>query len=152
MTVKVSVKARFVYNGKEYGSLEELPEDVREAYRVATAGSRSGVPAARGSRSKIVFNGVEYESVDAMPAEERRMYESALAMARSGHLAPVSGAGGSGGAATAGIGGQPAHVVTAAPIEPGSGAGRRAPVALVLGLLLLLMLLGLYLYTVAGAR
>ncbi len=149
MTVKVSVKARFVYNGKVYGSLEELPEQVREAYRQAAAGTPSGAP---GSRAKVVFNGVEYESIDAMPAEERRMYESALAMARSGHLAPPSGAGGSGGAAAAGIGEEPAHVVTAAPIEPGSGAGRRAPLALVLGLLLLLMLLGLYLYTAVGAR
>ncbi|HVN76652.1 MAG TPA: hypothetical protein VMT19_10075 [Thermoanaerobaculaceae bacterium] len=148
MTVKVTVKGRFVYNGKVYGSLEELPEHVREAYEKA-AGSPGGFPAGSAVARKIVFNGVEYDSPDAMPAEERRLYESALAMARSGHLVP----GGEPGrperlSETA----APTVPVSAAPIEPGSSGARRVPVALVLGLALLLLLLGFYLYTAAAPK
>ncbi len=153
MTVKVSVKSRFVFNGKEYGSLEELPERVREAYRKAATGAPSGIAGVPGGGARVVFNGVGYESVDAMPAEERAVYEGALAMARGGHLTPAAGAVGSGGAVAAGPDGVPVQVVSAAPIEPGGAAGgRRAPVALVLGLMILLMVLGFYLYTAVAPK
>ena len=150
MTVKISVKGRFVFNGKVYGSLEELPEHVQDAYRKAAAGSPAG--SLPGLKVKVIFNGVEYDSADAMPAEERRLYEDALAMARSGHLAPAStpdqGVGGAGPVP----GEEPGALVSAAPIEPGSAGARRAPIALVLGLMLLLTLLGFYLYTSAAPK
>ena len=154
MTVKVSVKGRFVYNGKAYGSLEELPENVREAYEKAMAGSASGVPgSAPAATLKIVFNGTEYESLDAMPADQRRLYENAIAAVRAGHFL---GAGGStlqgGRGAEQGAGTVPSSPITAAPIEPGGAKSRATPLALVLGLALLLLLLGYYLYTSAAPR
>jgi len=145
MTIKVSVKGRFVYNGKAYGSLEELPEHVREAYANATTGGSGGeAEAAGGGRVKVLFNGTEYESLEAMPPEVRRLYEDALVALRSGHL-PAGG-----GPAQAVRGARQEGPLTAAPIEPGRGASR--PLALVFGLALLVLLLGYLLYTFAAAR
>jgi len=39
--VKVDVKKKFVVNGKEYNSLDELPEDVRAAYETALAARKA---------------------------------------------------------------------------------------------------------------
>ena len=154
MTIKVSVKGRFVYNGKVYGSLEELPEHVREAYEKATAGAAPGVGGgAPGARVKVVFNGTEYESVDAMPPEARRLYEDAIGAMQSGHLGEAGAAGlPEGRSAEPGGGAVQAMPVTAAPIEPGGAASRSNPLAIVIGLALLLMLLGFYLYHSAAAR
>lgn len=80
MGVKVTVKTRFKVNGKEYGSLEELPPDIRDAYEKAMA-AKGGGPLAGGApgSAKVTFNGREYASLDEMPPEERRMYEEFLA-------------------------------------------------------------------------
>ncbi len=150
MAIKVSVKSRFVVNGKEYGSVDELPEHVRDAYRKATSGSLAG--SLPGVKVKVTFNGVEYDSADAMPAGERRLYEDAVAMARAGHLVPAAAPDPAVGGASPLRAVDAAQVVSAAPIEPGSAGSRRAPVALVLGLTLLLMLLGFYLYTAAAPK
>jgi len=64
-------------NGHEYGSAEELPEDLRQAYeRAMSAGSGP-------SKVKIVFNGNEYGSVDEMSSDVRRTYEGALAAVKT---------------------------------------------------------------------
>ncbi len=154
MTINVSVKGRFVYNGKMYGSLEELPEHVREAYEKATAGAASGHPGSvPGANVKVVFNGTEYESLDAMPPDERRLYEDTIDAMRSGHLGGAGAAGlPEGRSAEPGGGAVQAMPVTAAPIEPGGATSRSNPLAIVIGLALLLMLLGFYLYHSAAAR
>ncbi len=150
MPINVNVKTRFRYNGKVYDSLEELPEDVRQAYEKATAGSAAGFPGgAPAATAKIVFNGTEYESPDAMPLEVRTLYESVIRAVETGHPQggkepPIAGL-----ASGAGTGAQPGPYVSAAPIEPGSGSSRSTPIALVLGLVVFLLLLGLYLYTSA---
>ena len=79
MSIKFNVKTRIVFNGKEYGSPEELPENVREAYEKAMAG-KSAVQLSAGANVKVVFNGKQYKSVDAMPPEERKLYEDAMAL------------------------------------------------------------------------
>lgn len=35
MATPITVKKRIVYKGREYGSVEELPEEVRRAYEQA---------------------------------------------------------------------------------------------------------------------
>lgn len=80
MGVKMTVRTRFKVNGKEYGSLEELPPDIRDAYEKAMA-TQGGSPLAVGvsGAGKISFNGREYASLDEMPLEERRVFEGAMA-------------------------------------------------------------------------
>jgi len=93
----VSVKRKIVVNGHEYGNVEELPGDLRQAYDRAM----SAMPGS--SKVKIVFNGKEYESKDEMPSDVRRIYEGAIAATKmrfsfqewkSDQKTPISPAGG----------------------------------------------------------
>lgn len=154
MTVKVTVKGRFVYNGKVYGSLEELPENVRQAYVKATTGSAAVHPGSMpGAKIKIVFNGTEYESLDAMPPEERRVYESVIGAVETGHVEAAGGPGGIPGLAPGpSAGTEPAPLISSKPIEPGSAGSRRTPIALALGLALLLFLLAFYLLSSGAGK
>jgi hypothetical protein len=80
VNVKVNVKRKFIVNGKEYGSVEEMPGNIREAYEktvVNKAGLENGnIPSI--TSGKIVFNGQEYASVDLMPADVHQMYETIM--------------------------------------------------------------------------
>ncbi len=153
MTIRVSVKGRFVYNGKEYGSFEELPREAREACEKATAGTApaatGGLPAAK---ARVVFNGIEYESPGAMPSEVRRLYEDAVAAVRSGHFLGVGTATPPGGGAAA-RGPDVAPVpVSAAPIGPGASGSRRTLIVLAAGLALVLALLIALLVSASAGR
>ncbi|HVN32881.1 MAG TPA: hypothetical protein VMT45_12940 [Thermoanaerobaculaceae bacterium] len=129
MTLKVNVKGsinikrRIVVNGKEYSSVEEMPEDIRCAYELAISGAaheahgiHPGV-----AQTRVIFNGQEYESVEEMPEDIRGMYTAAmLAVEAQGSI----GFGGSNvreapplGERTAG-----ALPVSMAPIEVGGGS------------------------------
>ena len=77
MDVKFNVKYKFKVNGKEYGSLEEMPAPIREAYEKAVANSK-GIEHGNISQGKVIFNGQEYENVDAMPADIRQMYDTIM--------------------------------------------------------------------------
>jgi hypothetical protein len=88
MNVKVNVKRKFIVNGKEYGSVEEMPEAIRQAYEkaVANTGSREPGNITSIASSKIVFNGQEYASVDAMPPDVRQMYETVMKTVSEGKI------------------------------------------------------------------
>lgn len=88
MDVKFNVKYKFKVNGKEYGSLDEMPAPIREAYEKTVANSK-GMERANISPGKIVFNGQEYESVNSMPADIRQMYETVMKTVKSGGVATV---------------------------------------------------------------
>jgi hypothetical protein len=80
MKVNVNVKKKFIVNGKEYGSAEEMPENIRAAYEKALqnpqgAAGEGGVKIAAG---KITFNGKEYENEAAMPSDERELYKNIM--------------------------------------------------------------------------
>lgn len=80
MEVKFDLKRKYIVNGKEYGSVEEMPADIRDAYEKAV-GKAQGIQhgnIASMSSEKIVFNGQEYESVNSMPADIRQMYETIM--------------------------------------------------------------------------
>ncbi|MEY2526374.1 MAG: hypothetical protein QOE73_1145 [Verrucomicrobiota bacterium] len=80
--MKFNLKAKIRVNGKEYGSAEEMPAKIREAYTRAigeTALLRSGARLATKLNAKIIFNGVEYSSPGEMPVAERRLYQDTLA-------------------------------------------------------------------------
>jgi len=80
MDIKFDVKRKYVVNGKEYASPEEMPAAICEAYEKAVGkaqgmqhGNISSI-----SSEKIVFNGQEYENVNAMPLDVRQMYETIM--------------------------------------------------------------------------
>jgi hypothetical protein len=151
MKVNMTVKRRIVFNGKEYDSIEELPESVRRTLENATAGSlpSAATGATAGAKVRIMFNGQEYASVDAMPASVRRIYEGALAAVESDGAAGQIGAairvasmaGGTEATSAGGI------AVSATPIEP--GAARPLPWRLILTIaaLVAFILLNFYLVT-----
>jgi hypothetical protein len=88
MDVKFNVKYKFKVNGKEYGSLEEMPAPIRETYEKAVANSKGkelgNIPSV--TAGKIIFNGREYENVDAMPADIRQMYETVMKTVSEGKI------------------------------------------------------------------
>jgi hypothetical protein len=88
MEIKFNVKRKFIVNGKEYGSLEEMPAAIREAYEKAVSKSK-GIEHGNitsVSSEKIVFNGQEYENVNSMPADIRQMYETVMKTVSEGKL------------------------------------------------------------------
>ena len=78
VTLKVNIKKRFRINGREYGSIEEMPEDVRRAYEKAAQGGVLGGNRAAAQPARVVLNGQEYRSVDDMPAAIRQIYEGTM--------------------------------------------------------------------------
>lgn len=84
---------RIVFNGKEYSSVEAMPEEVRRLYEAAMSqladADRDGIPDSleRGGTLNKFFNihhtsitvdGKTYGSVEDMPADVRRVYEEAM--------------------------------------------------------------------------
>jgi hypothetical protein len=68
MKVNVTVKRKLVFNGREYSSVDELPESVRAAYEKAVAGglapeAGAGAP---GGAGRIVVNGQAYADLRAL--------------------------------------------------------------------------------------
>lgn len=91
MDVKFNVKYKFKVNGKEYGSLEEMPPDIREAYEKAVS-KEGAIGHGSISSGKIVFNGQEYESVDSMSTDIRQMYETIMKKVKSGEISATANA------------------------------------------------------------
>lgn len=90
MNININVKRKFKVNGKEYNSIEEMPNDIREAFEKAMASQvDSGHqvnPATM--QTKIIFNGTEYKNIDAMPQDVRQLYEKVLKAAETGAVPP----------------------------------------------------------------
>ena len=82
VNVKVNVNRRIVVNGKEYGSVEELPEGMRQAYGNAVASARLGSGGPGVSRT-VTINGREYAGPGEMEPDVRAIYEKALENARA---------------------------------------------------------------------
>lgn len=96
MNIKVTVNHTLTVNGKEYGSLDEMPEELRRAYERAV-GNAQGVAGLIQRASKIVFQGNEYGTAADMPGDVRKLYELAIAAAkfeksRSTDAGAISGA------------------------------------------------------------
>ncbi|MDD5679252.1 MAG: uroporphyrinogen decarboxylase family protein [Kiritimatiellae bacterium] len=80
MNISIHIKRKFKINGKEYNSLEEMPDDIREKFKqtmASQADSKHPINLTT-TRAKITFNGAEYGSMDAMPQDARQLYEKVL--------------------------------------------------------------------------
>jgi len=88
MNVNVNVKRKFKINGKEYNSIEEMPQDIRNAFEKAIASQAGkGQPVSPTTmQTKIIFNGTEYQNIDAMPQDVRQLYEKVLKAAETGNV------------------------------------------------------------------
>ncbi len=83
MKINVNVNRTYKVNGKEYKSLEEMPEDIRKLFEKAISGEPETLQATHTTtKTKIVFNGQEYDSIDKMPTFARNLYEQALKAAQ----------------------------------------------------------------------
>jgi hypothetical protein len=86
MNLNINIKRNYKVNGKEYNSIEEMPQDIREAFEKAMA-SKPGFSLRLNSaevHAKIKFNGTEYNSIDEMPQDSRHLYENVLKAAETG--------------------------------------------------------------------
>jgi len=66
-------KKPIIVAGKAYGSIEEMPAEVRRVYDLAVASQNE---AAANDSVKIVFNGKEYAGMDSMPEDVRKLYQN----------------------------------------------------------------------------
>lgn len=85
MNININVTRNFKINGKEYHSVEEMPDEIRQVYEKALAlqaGSKQPIHSAV-ARTKIIFNGTEYENMDTMPEDARQLYKKVLKAAES---------------------------------------------------------------------
>jgi hypothetical protein len=128
MKVNFNVKRKFIVNGKEYASVEEMPPELREAYEKAVrsgAGVRIEKPHVS-VEGKIVFNGQEYRSLESMPEEVRRVYRSVMKSVETGEASPELLSAALGDEATMPHRGATTHasVDFAKPIEPTSSTPR----------------------------
>jgi len=148
MGIKVNVKWKFNVNGKTYGSAEEMPGPIREAYEKAVAkvpNPERGTNASISSTS-IVFNGQEYANAESMPAEIRQKFQSIMKAVDVGMISPGKDAGIGFDTTAAGLKSEelPIPPGVPRPIAPESAISSRqffigaALVALLLGLYLLL--------------
>ncbi len=75
--MQINVRSKIVCNGKEYSSVSELPEPIRQAYAKAIAQGGGSLRFSTGA--KLVVNGREIGSVNEVPAPLRHLVEGALA-------------------------------------------------------------------------
>ena len=141
--IELNVKWKFKVNGKEYGSAEEMPGPVREAYEKAVDISPGPGHGDTLASTRIVFNGREYANVDAMPAEIRQMYRSVVKAVETGDPPPGENAGGMIGSAAVRprVDGFPVSSCVPGPITPESSSRKLIGAAAVLALLAALFLL-----------
>jgi cobalamin biosynthesis Mg chelatase CobN len=136
--IKVDVKWKVRVNKKEYGSVEEMPPDVREAYEKAKGTART-------TATRIVFNGREYPSVEAMPPDLRQVFEKVMRGAETVEISSEVLSGAEFGGTVPGEGGKSVarSFDTPRPIEPESLLSL-SPRTLIVGLALVILLMGLY--------
>ncbi|MBI5583352.1 MAG: hypothetical protein HY892_05985 [Deltaproteobacteria bacterium] len=75
MGIKIDFEKKFIVNGREYHSWEEVPEDLRRLGAPALNPAGDLPSGLISPKQSIVFNGKQYEDLSAMPEEERKMFE-----------------------------------------------------------------------------
>jgi len=103
MKFNINIKKTFKINGREYHSLDEMPDDIRElfskAQRQTTPRPDAQSPAIQ---ANITVNSKKYASKDDMPPDIRDLYEKVMQTAKAGVPAAGVDAAGIAGAIVAG--------------------------------------------------
>lgn len=84
MAIQIKVIKKIISKGKKYQSLEEMPDDIRQA--IEKAMTDDGLTSQPNTETKIVVNGTEYNSIDEMPPDIRELYEKAIKALRTREL------------------------------------------------------------------
>ncbi len=86
MKININIKRKFKIGGKEYNSLEEMPDDIRATFKKAKVlpSASEHQTSADALGTKIIFNDKEYENIDAMPQNIRKLYITVLKTAETG--------------------------------------------------------------------
>ena len=145
MDVKVTVKRKIRFQGKEYESVDELPDAGRRAYEHAMGSAATAVRPT--FHAKIVFNGREYDGLAAMPQAVRDLYESSMRAVAAGHAGTFNAGPFTGQREDSTT---LPETLTPAPIEPGSALSPRIVVMLIAGLIVLLGVLAFLLFQRPG--
>lgn len=78
--MKINVKTKIRFNGKEYSDPSELPAEARVAYEKALAGNNT-------SKKKIVVNGREFAAENEAPDDVSRLYADIMSVVQNnGHV------------------------------------------------------------------
>jgi hypothetical protein len=85
LNMNINVKRKFIVNGKEYNSFDEIPESAKEAVKKGMGLQLDGA-----KPTKITFNGKEYGSVEEMPEDARQSYEKMLEVVEGGRTPRVT--------------------------------------------------------------
>jgi hypothetical protein len=144
----INIKRRIIVNGREYSSVEEMPEDIRRAYERAMANAtREGDAINRAApQTKISFNDKEYGNVDEMPEDVRRLYNAAM-MTVEAHGSFAAGAGRTRESSPAPVGpdvSASASPSSMAPIDVGGDTASWFSRMVTLGIVVLMLLGALY--------
>jgi len=84
MAIQIKVIKKIMSKGKKYQSLEEMPDDIRQAIeKVMTNDDLTSQPK---TETKIVVNGKEYDSIDEMAPDIRELYENTVRALRARQL------------------------------------------------------------------
>ena len=81
LSVSETFKPKIQFNGREYGSADEMPLDVRAAYDRAvheTPVLHSGARLAAKLKAKIIVNDTEFNHPGEMSVDDRHLYHEAL--------------------------------------------------------------------------
>ena len=76
MAIQIKLIKKLRGNRKKYRSLEEMPDDLRQAIeRTMTTGDPNKQ---QNTETKITVNGKEYDSIEQMPPDIRELYVTAI--------------------------------------------------------------------------
>ena len=85
MEIRTSFKTKFVFNGQEYNSIDEMPEDVRRLYRDTMAlAAKGGLNVTRSSKISFQFGDKVFGDADQMPPEARHAYGQVMKKIEAG--------------------------------------------------------------------
>lgn len=76
MTIEADLKRKFIVNGRQYASIEEMPEAIRQAFQKGMSGGHGAIRV--NTETRIVFNGKEYNGIEDMPNDAREAYEKIM--------------------------------------------------------------------------
>jgi hypothetical protein len=86
MAIQIKVKKKIIGKRKRYRSLEEMPDDIRQA--IEKAMTHSDPDTQLNSETKMVVNGKEYDNIEEMPPDVRELYDKAVTALRTGKMTP----------------------------------------------------------------
>lgn len=143
--IKFNIEKKIIINGKEYNSIDEMPEDLRQAFQKALSGFGNKIKVNK--EAKFVFNGKEFKGVEVIPPDEMETFKNLIKAATDGNGKIPTGLSEGIGKS---LGGEEAKGSASGhqkPIEPEATFSiTLSPKAVVVGLIVVLLVVMVYLF------